>query len=176
MKNKILSLSLAALLLGTGMVQTGCFGSFTATVKVWNWNKNLSDSKIVQTLVFYGLNIIPIYGIAGFVDFFLLNLIEFWTGSNPLSMKEGESETQTMTGKDGEQYEVTATRNQFEIKALSGSKTGEVYFVKFNNEKGTWSVVNNGVSRDLVQLHKNGNKVSADYLLNGEVVATQDVK
>ena len=28
--------------------------------------------------------IVPVYGIAGFVDIWVFNLIEFWTGSNPL--------------------------------------------------------------------------------------------
>lgn len=176
MKNKILSLSLATLLLGTGLVQTGCFGSFSATVKLWNWNKSVTDSKIMQTLIFYGLNIIPIYGIAGAVDFFILNLIEFWTGSNPMSMKDGESQTQEMTGKDGNNYRVTATRNQFHIVQISGKEAGREYTLKFNDQKGTWNVIHQGQSQEIIRFTEQSGKVNAEFVVGGKVVSSNEVK
>ncbi|MBP8878130.1 MAG: DUF3332 family protein, partial [Flavobacteriales bacterium] len=81
------------------ITQTGCFGEFALVRKVYEWNDNLSDSKFVKTLVFYVLNIIPVYGIASFIDVVILNLIEFWSGSNPLSMNEGDYEMQMATMK-----------------------------------------------------------------------------
>jgi len=72
----------AAALLGT----SGCFGSFNLTRQLWGWNKDVSKDKFVRELVFLGLNVVPIYGIAGLIDAVVANTVEFWTGENPISM------------------------------------------------------------------------------------------
>ena len=69
--------------------QTGCFGGFELTKKVWEFNDNTFENKFLKTLFFYVLNIVPVYGIAGFLDVVIFNLIEFWSGSNPIAMEEG---------------------------------------------------------------------------------------
>jgi hypothetical protein len=61
----------------------GCYGSFTLTKKVYDWNGEASDNKFVVWLVFLGLNVIPVYGIAVAVDALIMNSVEFWTGENP---------------------------------------------------------------------------------------------
>src|SRR5580692_4347566 len=77
----ILTLTAAALV-GT----SACFGSFNLTRKLWGWNKGVSSEKFVRELVFLGLNVVPVYSIAGFIDVVVTNSIEFWTGTNPVSM------------------------------------------------------------------------------------------
>jgi hypothetical protein len=72
----------AAAVLGT----SGCFGSFNLTRKLYGFNKDVSKEKFVRELVFLGLNIVPIYGVAGFIDVVVANTVEFWTGENPISM------------------------------------------------------------------------------------------
>lgn len=67
------------------VASTGCFGSFQLTRKVYNWNKTVSSDKWVQELVFLGLNIVPIYGVASFADAVFANTVEFWTGTNPVA-------------------------------------------------------------------------------------------
>lgn len=67
------------------MFQSGCFGSFKLTQAVWKFNKNVARDKWVQWLVFLVLVIVPVYGLATFVDALVINSIEFWTGSNPVS-------------------------------------------------------------------------------------------
>lgn len=70
----------------TGLVVTsGCFGSFQLTRKLYTWNKNVSPDKWVQELVFLGLYIVPVYGVAGFADLVFANSVEFWTGTNPVA-------------------------------------------------------------------------------------------
>ncbi len=86
---KLLFTAVAASIMIT---QTGCFGSFTLVKKVYEFNDGASDNKFVKTLLFYVLNIVPVYGIAGFLDLIIFNLLEFWTGSNPIAMNEGEFE------------------------------------------------------------------------------------
>jgi hypothetical protein len=72
----------AGALVGT----SGCFGSFNLTRKLYGWNKGVSNDKFVRELVFLGLNVVPVYDIAGFIDVVVTNSIEFWTGTNPVSM------------------------------------------------------------------------------------------
>ena len=125
------------------ITQTGCFGEFALVRKVYSWNEGL-DSKFVRTLVFYALNIIPVYGIAGFIDFAILNLIEFWSGSNPVSMNEGDYEMQLVTVK-GVKYRIEATKDTFTTTQLSGEKTGEVRIMKFDRSDRTWKYSDSAV-------------------------------
>ncbi|MFN3875083.1 MAG: DUF3332 family protein, partial [Flavobacteriales bacterium] len=60
-------------LLSLGFAQTGCFGEFALVRKVYNWNDSMSN-KFVKTLLFYAMNIIPVYGVAALIDFVILNL------------------------------------------------------------------------------------------------------
>ncbi|NMO20257.1 DUF3332 domain-containing protein [Pyxidicoccus fallax] len=68
---------------------TGCFGQFKLTQAIWNFNKNVSGNKFVQWLVFLLMVIVPVYGIGTLVDALVINSIEFWTGSNPVSSADG---------------------------------------------------------------------------------------
>ncbi len=67
------------------VVTSGCFGSFQLTRKVYSWNKSVSPDKWVQELVFLGLYIVPVYGLAGLADVVFANTVEFWTGTNPVA-------------------------------------------------------------------------------------------
>lgn len=124
-------------LLSLGFAQTGCFGEFALVRKLYNWNDDLSSSKFVKTLVFYVLNIIPVYGAASFIDFVILNLIEFWSGSNPLSMNEGDYEMQLAT-VNGLEYKIEATKDTFTTTQLTGEKAGEVRIMRFDRCDRTW--------------------------------------
>jgi hypothetical protein len=62
---------------------SGCYGKFALTKKVYDWNGSLGN-KFLVWIVFIVFMLVPVYGIAGFVDIWILNLIEFWTGNNPM--------------------------------------------------------------------------------------------
>ncbi len=63
---------------------TGCYGQFALTKKLHDWNGSLGD-KWVESLVFWGFLIVPIYAVSTFGDAVVFNVIEFWTGNNPMS-------------------------------------------------------------------------------------------
>jgi hypothetical protein len=71
---------------GALVFSSGCFGSFNLTRKLWSWNKGVSSEKFVRELVFLGLNIVPVYSVAGFIDVVIINSVEFWSGKNPVNM------------------------------------------------------------------------------------------
>ena len=92
----------------------------------------MADSRFVKTLVFWGLNIIPVYGVAALGDLIIFNLIEFWTGSNPLAMSEGEHEYQVVE-YGGQTYELHATAGVFEISKIEDATTEQL--ISFAIEK-----------------------------------------
>ncbi len=73
-------LSRIALVVTVGAL-AGCMGSFTLTKKLYGFNDTVTDSKIVNNVIFWGLNIVPVYSLAVTVDVVILNTIEFWTGT-----------------------------------------------------------------------------------------------
>ena len=78
MKKPIVAVALAASLLFSS-----CLGSFQAFNNLKEWNQGVSDSKWVNNLIFWGLNIIPVYALFFVGDTIIFNVIEFWSGSNP---------------------------------------------------------------------------------------------
>lgn len=80
----------------------------------------------MNSVVMVALNIIPVYGIATFADAVVLNAVEFWTGKNPLAMQPGERETQVVR-VDGNELEITATRNRLDIAAVDGTVASLTY-------------------------------------------------
>lgn len=105
------------------------------------------SSKVWKNVVFWILGIAQIYSIAGAVDIFFFNVLEFWTGKNPSAMAEGEFEIQVSTGKDGNKYQITASRNRFEIKQLDGENARKLASISFNNSnKQCTASVDNKIS------------------------------
>jgi len=130
----ILSISLVGMLL-----QSGCYGSFKLIGKVYEWNGSIED-KFVRSIVFWALCIIPVYAIAGFVDAVILNVIEFWSGSNPVSMKEGDYEQQVVQYR-GKTYRMEATKNRFTVTELNGKKSKKPVELVFKPSDLSWNLV-----------------------------------
>ncbi len=135
MKKTTISMVLAA-----SILTTSCLGSFNAWIGLRDWNDGLTNSKILDNLVFWGLNIIPVYGLFGLADLVIFNPIEFWTGSNPIGMKEGDVEKQ-MVRKNGKKYEITATKNKFVIRVVKGENQGEKMELVYQEEDQSWNAV-----------------------------------
>jgi hypothetical protein len=119
-----------------------CYGGFVATRKIYHWNGSLGN-KWVKTIVMWLMIIIPVYPVAALADFVILNALEFWTGSNPLAMKEGESETQ-LVQYNGKSYQITAKRNQFEIRELVDGKESSPVLLQYKPEEAAWYLTAKG--------------------------------
>ncbi len=129
----------AAGMIGTmGFISTGCFGEFQLVRTIWNFNDEVVSSKFVKTLLFYVMNFIPVYGVAGALDFFIFNLIEFWGGSNPLAMEDGDYEEQIFE-KDGIQYRMEVTKNQYALIQLTGEDAGQKTVLSFDEDNLAWN-------------------------------------
>ncbi len=91
---QVLSTVLVVALLLTAF---GCYGSFQLTTKVYKFNGGLGG-KWVNELGFLVMSVVPVYGVAVFIDAVILNTIEFWTGKNPMASNDA---IQTFTMPDG---------------------------------------------------------------------------
>ena len=74
-----------ALLIGTVLL-SGCFGQFALVRTVYDANQSI-DNKWARSVTTALLIIIPVYGLAGFADWVIVNPIEFWTKKNPITDK-----------------------------------------------------------------------------------------
>ncbi len=75
-------------------VASGCYGQFALTRKLYEWNGSLGN-KFLNTVVMWAFMIIPVYAVVSFVDLIVLNLVEFWTGSNPMATLQHDDGSQT---------------------------------------------------------------------------------
>ncbi len=75
-----------AIVVGLGVSSlTGCMGQMATTGLVSKFNLEVVDNRYGREGMFLLLS--PVYGIAGTIDLFVFNAIEFWTGTNPISGK-----------------------------------------------------------------------------------------
>lgn len=117
------------------VTQTGCFGEFALTRKAYNWHADIGSKFVRSLLLWIPMGIV--YNFTVLVDVVILNLIEFWGGSNPLSMNEGDYEMQ-MAKIKGVDYKIEATKDTFTTTQLSGEMSGEVRVMKFDRTSMTW--------------------------------------
>lgn len=123
-------ISVAAILIaGTSLVFTSCIGSFGLTNKVLSWNRSIG-SKFVNELVFIAFWILPVYEVTALADVLVVNSIEFWSGTNPLTASTKVVDTdhgRYLIACDGKGYTVTH------------ETTGEAVRLDFDECSQTWS-------------------------------------
>lgn len=143
----------AILMLGVGTLSTSCMGSWKLTKGLYNWNDGASGNKFLDNGIFWVFNILPVYSATVFIDAVILNLIEFWTGSNPMAMKAGEKESGLVKGKDGKTYEVTVSQYKYEIAPVVNGVKGKATEVFFTPTNNTWSVAKDGVVNTIAKIY-----------------------
>lgn len=149
MKN---SIRFASMVLGAAMLMQvqGCYGNFNLTRKVYAWNGGLGD-KWIKSVAMFVMVVIPVYGVVGLVDYVLLNTIEFWTGSNPVTMKEGEKEIRIVNWKGGE-YRLTATTNRLDVEEITGGKRGRTASLTFDIRTQSWIASSGGSHNRIIEM------------------------
>lgn len=156
-RNRIIALCLAGMF---GFTQTACMGSFNLTTGLYDWNQDATSNRFVNNLLFWVMLVVPVYEFAFLADFVVLNLIEFWSGSNPTAMEAGEVEKQIYE-KNGIAYEMKATKNNFEITVLNGENAGDKVHLRYNPANKSWNKVEeDGTAMKLVQLNEAENEVT----------------
>ena len=154
---KKMSLKAAVVLLAGSFLCSSCIGSFSLFNKYEKWQCNMTSNKYVNGIV--GLILQPIVGgICLTVDAVVLNTIEFWTGSNPLAANQ----VKTVMGQDGRYYAIKTLKNGYEVKSPTGEKT--LFIHNANND--SWSMTQNGVTKEIIRFNADGTIQAT--LQNGE--------
>lgn len=107
MKKTITTL-IIALSVAFSCTMSSCIGSFSLTKEVMKWN-NQVGSKFVNEIVFFAFWVIPVYEVSSMCDLLVLNSIEFWSGTNPLSASVKTIDTdhgRYLVKCDGKGYDV----------------------------------------------------------------------
>jgi hypothetical protein len=107
-----------ALLVAFVPLGSSCFGSFNLTRKLIGFNKSISPNKWIRWFVFLGLTFIPVYTFANLADVFFANSVEFWTGSNPITVK---LDPKTVVGEDGSVARLIPVENGARIEVVETS-------------------------------------------------------
>ena len=154
---KKVSLKAACVLLAGSFLCSSCIGSFSLFNGYEKWQCNMTSNKYVNGIV--GLILQPIVGgICLTVDAVVLNTIEFWTGSNPMAA----GQVKTVMGQDGRYYAIKTLKNGYEVKSPTGEKT--LFIHNANND--SWSMTQNGVTKEIIRFNADGTIQAT--LQNGE--------
>lgn len=154
-------------LLACSILFSSCLGSFSAFNNLKDWNRGATDSKFLDNLIFWGLNIVPVYGLFFLGDVLIFNVIEFWSGSNPIAMKPGESETQ-MVEHDGNTFKMVATQNRIQVTVVEGPKKGKKIDLLYKPDEKSWNAIRpNG---EIIKLSSFEEGFYIVYMPNGEQI------
>jgi len=135
MKQKFITKTIAIVLASSILFQS-CLGSFALTNKMIEWNKTVTDDKFINNLIFWILGS-WIGACVLFIDTCILNLIEFWTDTNPIAYNSKEITTENGVFL----VETTPTGHK-----ITNKETNEVVSFLFNDTDKSWSVeTKNGV-------------------------------
>jgi len=145
--NKLFKKIVVAILIATmAVMSVGCYGSFALTKKVYNWNGSLGNKWVVE-LVFLACYVVPVYGIAGFIDTVILNSLEFWTGTNPMTSNvTSEDGTTVAFNKEKNEMTVSYGGKSFTITREEGKSTvkdseGNVLAYAVSDANGNMNIV-----------------------------------
>ena len=142
---RLISVALLAVFIIVGVF--GCYGNMSLTKKVNQFNGSVGD-KYVQSIVNWAFWICPVYEISMFLDYVLFNTIEFWTGSNPLAMNEGEHVIKYAESPNGE-YKFEISQNQIIISQPANSTNKEDIVLTFDPVNNSWFMNSDGVSQQI---------------------------
>lgn len=95
---------IAAVLALAGSLFTGCIGAFGLTTKLYDWNIGVGSKWAAEGVYLIFGVILPVYGVTVAVDALVLNSIEFWSGTNPVTNKKSVlkvGDSRTIRSQDG---------------------------------------------------------------------------
>lgn len=157
-------LKLATAMLAVTVSTSSCIGSFSLFNGIVKWEKQATNSKIMNEILF--LILTPINAACGVADFIVVNAIEFWTDENPMDGVFGK--TEQVKDQDGKMYAVKTLKNGYEITNPDGEK---VYYIH-DSKNDSWSIVQNNKKTELFRYNGDG---TIQAIVNGHSMRiTQD--
>lgn len=129
-------------MLATGLGNSGCFGGFALTKKLFAFNSGISG-KWVRWLVFLLFFLVGVYAVASLIDALVLNSVEFWTGKKPISstqVHQDKDAKAVVSAPDKDTVVIDIHRNKAKVgrvaltrmqdAILLETENGERYYVR----------------------------------------------
>ena len=142
---RLVSIALLAVFIVVGVF--GCYGNMALTKKVYHFNGSVGN-KYVQSIVNWAFWICPVYEIAMFLDIVFFNTIEFWTGNNPLAMKEGENVIKYAEGPNGN-YKLEISQNKIVITQQENRDNNQNIELNYDPVSVSWFMKTNGTNQKI---------------------------
>jgi hypothetical protein len=146
---------------------TGCVGSNAVTGKVMKFNVEVVDNRYARA----GVNFLlaPVYGISMAADYVVLNSLEFWTGTNPMSgsphIFDSKADTHFKVNDD-----LDDSLKDAPVAPLSNNRTIESgKMIKIDNNTVQMDIVYTNGDEAMLTGIKDGDNVS--YYIDGELVS-----
>ena len=133
-RSKLALMVLVATLSGSG---GGCIGRMAVTREVSKFNLEVTKEQWPREITFFVLHVFPAYPLAYLVDLFVVNSIEFWTGTNPVSGEQRLAkvgDTRIARGHDGE-YAVSTLREDGSVDVHVYASDGSGHFLNLAQTK-----------------------------------------
>lgn len=142
---RLVSIALLAIFIVVGVF--GCYGNMSLTKKVYRFNGSVGN-KYVQSIVNWAFWICPVYEIAMFLDIVFFNTIEFWTGNNPLAMKEGEQVIKYAEGPNGN-YKLEISQNKIVITQQENRDSNQNIELNYDPVSEYWFMKTDGTNQKI---------------------------
>jgi len=110
--------ALAIMIGGTSL--QGCYGTFPLTRALYDINGEITDNGVIHSIIMIVLGIFGVYGICMFVDYLVLNSVEFWTG------EDMDFSSNTQVQPDGSVVAFEAVEGTSNQVMFTHTKDGEV--------------------------------------------------
>jgi len=140
--------------IASSVLLSGCLGQNALFNKVQDWNASATDEKFINQGISFAFWFIPVYGLTLFADVVVLNSVEFWTGTNPVSGKSAKVAGTSETVTDGMGNIATLTYNaDGTVSVVASTGAGEEHY----------TLVRSG--DQLVKLQEGEQKVMGSFVL-----------
>ena len=157
-----------------------CFGKFSIVKKLYGFNDSINIgsgivANLFKTLIFYLLVIVQIYSIAAAVDIIIFNLIEFWTGSNPVSLNEFDKDGKLVQNYTQDGQKVKFVYSNFGEKLeIDFNKKDVSNLIVFKSKPNQFFIEKDGVLSEMKMDSKSiQGKTLIKMTLNGKTESTK---
>jgi hypothetical protein len=149
---------------------TGCYGSFALTKKVYKFNGSLGNKWINSIALIVVGHVV--YGFCAFVDVVVLNVMEFWLGSNPLALNS-TTDTHKMVESKGKLYDVTVGNQRIIITEVKGPEAGKTATVAYREASSDWVLIAGGQETVVATCNQKPLNMVNLFCPDGKVVTKQ---
>ncbi len=125
------------MLISGSVMLSGCLGQNALFNTVQDWNATATEEKFVNQGISFAFWIVPVYGLTLLADVVILNSVEFWTGTNPVSNKGAKVTGTTERVVDGLGNEALLTYQEdgsVQVEVLRGTETERFMLIRDGNQ------------------------------------------